>query len=92
MAFYLEQAGLPADFEWIGWAESRCLNDVSTWCCHGYFQIHHIHIGDGSATECDVRTVDDFLGANGLDRQRNACMAARVLRQQGVCAWDVVRC
>lgn len=92
MEWYADQAGLPDDFGWIGWAESRCRNDVSTWCCYGYFQIHELHIGTGSDIECDVRSVDDYYGANGLDRQRNACMAVRVLRQQGVCAWDVVRC
>jgi len=92
MEWYADQAGLPDDFGWIGEAESNCRNDVSSWCCYGYWQIHTVHIGAGSLDECDVDEAADYFGTDPIARQRNACMARRVLRRQGVCAWDVVSC
>ncbi len=92
MNFYLHQAGLPADFEWIGNAESNCRNDVSTFCCFGLFQIHELWINDRSARECEVYAISDFYGSSELSKQKNACMATIVLDEQGICAWDVVRC
>lgn len=96
--FYAAQFGLDT-VNWrhltvrqVIFRESSCRNDVRTWCCYGYFQIHEIHIGSGSLEECGVDEIEDFFGAEPLDRQRNACMAARVHRQQGPCAWDVVGC
>lgn len=93
MEWYREQAGLPAEFDRIGYLESRCMNDVNTWCCYGYFQIYAgLHIGAGSFDECGVDEISDMFGGSAVVKQRNVCMAVRVFRQQGRCAWDVVRC
>ena len=92
MKWYAEQAGLPSDFGWIGYEESRCDNNASTWCCHGYWQIHELHIGDRSRNDCGVTSKWDYDDLTAISKQKSACMAAIVLDRQGMCAWDVVRC
>ncbi len=92
MEFYRKQAGLPSDFDWIGRAESTCVNTASTFCCHGYFQVHTLWINGRSGRECDVYSKWDYDDTTALSKQKAACMAVIVLDESGVCAWDVVRC
>ena len=92
MEFYRVQAGLPDDFDWIGRAESECTNTASTFCCHGHYQIHEQWVNDRSARECDVWSKWDYDDTSALSKQKSACMAHLVLDEQGICAWDVVRC
>lgn len=97
--FYAAQFGLD-QVSWRGmsvesviWRESNCRNDVSTWCCYGYFQVYaDIWVGSESRRECGVTSLWDYYAATPEARQRSACMARIVYDQQGPCAWDVVRC
>jgi hypothetical protein len=86
MAFYRAQAGLIPHFDHVGKGESRCRNTVSSWCCHGYWQIHQDFWFP--MPECDVVTVDDLLGDTPIEKQRNACAARVVYETQGGSAWD----
>lgn len=93
MAWYSDQAGLPEQFHWIGYEESRCDNRASSWCCHGYFQIHEGWVDWAprqSRERCDVTSAAQFDQRTPIARQRNACMARLVYDEQGFCAWDVV--
>lgn len=89
MEWHFDQAGLPDEFDWIGFGESSCRNDVHTWCCWGYAQIHEIHIGQPHTEHCDVDEIADMFGDNPTARSKNACMAKAVYDLQGPCAWDV---
>lgn len=88
MSFYRQQAGLISHFDGLGFRESGCRNSVTSaiGCCHGYWQIHRLWIGQ--LRHCDIDSVDDFLGNEGLDKQRNACAAKYIYSVQGGGAWD----
>lgn len=86
MAWYRTQAGLIDHFDPVGFRESSCRNDVSSWCCHGYWQIHAEFWVP--LPECDVTTVADLLGDSPIQKQRNACAARVVYETQGGSAWD----
>lgn len=93
MEWYADQAGLPEQFHWIGYEESRCDNQASSWCCHGYFQIHEGWVNwaaTAARNRCDVTHASQFDARTPIARQRNACMAKLVFDEQGFCAWDVV--
>lgn len=95
MMFYAYQFGLPDWFRGIGWRESNCRNEdgVKTWCCHGYWQLHHIGLADHRTRprwrdECGVTSVQDFNSATPAERQRQACAAAVLYSIQGADAWS----
>ena len=87
-SWYRQQAGLPDHFDGVIFRESSCRNDVSSWCCHGWAQIHRIHLGSDWIMACDVHSIDDLLGVEPLDKQRNLCAAAGLFAIQGADAWD----
>ncbi len=91
MEWHFDAVGLPDEFDWIGFGESSCRNDVisPTGCCFGYAQAHTIHIGQPHTAHCDVFAADDMFGANPIARSKNACMAKAIFDLQGFCAWDV---
>lgn len=93
MEWYADEAGLPDEFDWMGWAESRCDNTAisPTGCCSGYWQIHHgwLRWDPEGAAACGATTRDDWRGADHASRQVNACMAVLVFDQQGFDAWQV---
>lgn len=91
MKWHADQVGLPDEFGWIGLGESSCRNDVNTWCCWGYFQVHELHIGQPHTDHCDVAEIADMFGADPFARSKNACMAKAVFDLQGFCAWDVYK-
>jgi hypothetical protein len=84
--FYRVQAGLPEVFDRLAYRESRCQNDVNTWCCYGIWQIHKLWIPQLAV--CNIYSIDDYFGDNPLDKQRNACAAKVVYEVQGPEAWD----
>lgn len=92
MAFYRIQAGLPERFQGIGWRESNCRNEdgVRTSCCHGYWQIHRMHLnGSGYVygVWCDAYSYHEVNSDTPLDKQRQACAAKALLNEQGMGAW-----
>jgi hypothetical protein len=84
---------LIAHFDGLAFRESSYRNDVSTWCCHGYWQIYVSQaladrwLGPRFAT-CDIDEIDDVLGNDPIDKQRNACAALLIYSYQGGGAWD----
>lgn len=97
MEFYRIQRGLPAYFgaeRWqMGWKESNCRNNVSSFCCHGYWQLYvSLHLKDHRLAplykECGISSVSDVLGNEPIQKQKNACGAAAVLSVSGCQAWD----
>lgn len=93
MMWYAYQFGLPARFEGVGWRESRCRNDVNTWCCYGYWQLYvSLHLEDHRLgpmyAECDITSIEDIFGNEPIQKQRNACGARAVYDVQGGSAWD----
>lgn len=87
LQFYRKQWGLPDNFDRIGFKESSCRNDVSSWCCHGFFQLHRLWIPTDGFQACGITKISDMLGNEPIKKQRNACGAAFVLREQGCRAW-----
>jgi hypothetical protein len=97
MEFYRVQWELPEYFggeRWqIGFKESSCRNDVSSFCCHGYWQLYvSLHLRDHRLApryaECEIDSVDDLLGTSPLQKQKNGCAAKAALDVSGCGAWD----
>jgi hypothetical protein len=94
MYWYRVQAGLPSHFDGLGWRESNCKNYVSSYCCHGYWQLYvstHLkdhRLGPRYRDNCGIYGTSDILGDNALAKQKNACGAAQVYAVQGGGAWD----
>lgn len=91
--FYRVQFGLPDRFDGLAWRESNCRNDVSSFCCHGLYQLYvTLHLADHRLAplyaECGIDEVADVLGLDPLDKQRNVCAAAAVYAISGGGAWD----
>jgi len=91
------QRGLPAYFgaahRQMGRKSSNSGNDVSSYCCHGYWQLYvSLHLKDHRLAplyaECGISSVSDILGVEPLKKQKNACGAAAVLSVSGCEAWD----
>ncbi len=96
MRFYRVQAGLPAQFDAIGWRESRCTNadNVRTWCCYGYWQNYITsHLSTQSAYRngiinlCHVTGYTDINSDVPIDKQRQACVTAIVYNISGYTPW-----
>lgn len=93
MMWYAYQFDLPARFEGVGWRESRCRNNVNTYCCWGYWQLYvSLHLQDHRLApmyaECGIASIEDIFGNEPIKKQRNACGAAAVYAVQGGSAWD----
>lgn len=94
MEFYRQQVGLPGVFRSIGWRESNCRNEdgVRTSCCHGYWQLHHVHFnGSGYVYGrwCDARSVQDVNSDTPEDKQRQACAAKALYDRSGESPWGL---
>lgn len=89
MQWYMEQFGLPDHFLEVGMRESSCRNWVTspTGCCHGYWQIHELHIDAGHLDHCGVEKVSDMKDDTPLSKQKQACAAQAVYIIQGPSAW-----
>ncbi len=93
MEWYRRQAGLVDHFDGLGFRESSCRNDVSSFCCHGYWQLYvTLHLRDHRLApryaRCGITGVADVLGPEPIEKQRNACGAAAVYAVSGGGAWD----
>lgn len=90
MAWYRAQWGLPDHFDVVGFRESSCRNEVtsSTGCCHGWWQIHRIHIGERHLEHCGIASVADLRGHAPIVKQRQTCAALAVYHAQGSDAWE----
>ena len=95
MEFYRRSAGLPDQFDAIGYRESRCRNDVvsSIGCCVGYWQIH---TGNFTAPgyrdgirNCGVSARSDILGNSPEQKRRNACVAKVLYDVSGMNPWSL---
>lgn len=92
MEFYRVQAGLPDRWgdeprtgpvrqKGIGWRESNCRNDVTTYCCGGYWQIGWGNItaygyrAFGIWDRCKIASRYDYVGTSSLQKQKSACAA-----------------
>ena len=95
MRFYLDQFGMPARFDGIGWRESNCRNEdsVRTSCCHGYLQLNaNLHVRDHRLNkpyaECGVFGNEDINSDDPLDKQRHACAASKLYGLLGYQPWS----
>jgi hypothetical protein len=98
MRFYLDQFGMPARFDSIGWRESNCRNEdgVRTSCCHGYLQLNaNLHVRDhrlnGPYANCGVFGNNDINSDTPEDKQRHACAAKQLFDLLGYQPWSATR-
>lgn len=96
MTAYRIAAGLPDQFDAIGYRESRCRNDVtsSTGCCHGWWQNYiSSHLSRQSAyrdriiNECGVNSVADIKGLTDAQKRGQACVTFVVWSISGMSPW-----
>ena len=99
--FLADDRELPERFDRVGFLESSCRNDVSSFCCHGYWQLYvTLHLQDHRLAPlyaaCEIRSIASVLGDDddtplelARKKQRNACGAAAVYAVSGGGAWDV---
>lgn len=105
MNFYRAQWGLPERFgdyprtgsksKWgLGWRESNCRNDVSTYCCYGYWQNYiSSHLSAQSLYRqpiqetCQAFSKWDIYGNDPLQKQKQACVTAIVYAISGLSPW-----
>lgn len=98
MHWYRANAGLPAQFDRIGWRESNCRNEegVHTSCCWGYWQLNvGLHLRDdrlaGRYHACGVYGRTDVDSDTPGDKQRQACAARALYDVVGLSAWAATR-
>jgi hypothetical protein len=93
MSWYRQRAGLPAAFDRIGWRESNCRNEdgVRTSCCHGYWQLHRMHMGGKFGERCGAWSVNDINSDTPDDKRRQACAAKLLYDMVGLSAWAATR-
>jgi len=96
MRFYLDQFGMPARFDQIGWRESNCRNEdgVRTSCCHGYLQLNaNLHVRDHRLhdryAQCGVYGNEDINSDTPEDKQRHACAAKQLYDILGYQPWSL---
>lgn len=96
MQAYRIAAGLPEQFDAIGYRESRCRNsdEVRTFCCYGYWQnFISSHLSRQSAyrqriiDECGVTGADDINSDTPDDKRRQACVTYVVWSISGMSPW-----
>lgn len=96
MSGYRQAAGLPEQFDAIGYRESRCRNDVtsSTGCCFGWLQnFLSSHLSNQSAyrdriiNECGVTKVADIRGNSDAQKRGQMCVTFVVYSISGLAPW-----
>lgn len=96
MSWYRQQAGLPGQFDALGYRESNCRNEdsVRTFCCHGYWQNYiSSHLSSQSAYRpwiiegCQVNGADDINSDNPLEKQKQACVTKVLYNISGMTPW-----
>ena len=96
MDWYRKYAGLPTVFDSLGYRESRCNNDVRTYCCYGYWQNYlESHLSVKSAyrewiiNECGVREISDIFGNSDNQKYKQACVTFVVYSISGLAPWKI---
>lgn len=94
MNWYRKYVGLPERFDSLGYRESRCRNDVRTFCCYGYWQNYiSSHLSPNSRyrnriiNECDVHGVSDIYGNLPEQKLGQACVTKVVYDISGYVPW-----
>lgn len=94
MSAYRQAAGLPEQFDAIGYRESRCHNEVGNACCHGYWANYlSSHLSPRSAyrdriiNECGVTQVADIRGTSDAQKRASACVTFVVWSISGMSPW-----
>lgn len=96
MSFYRQAAGLPDQFDAIGFRESRCQNTAANACCFGWWQNYiSSHLSRASAyrdriiNECGVTSVNDMLGNSVEQKKASACVTFVVWSISGMSPWSL---
>ena len=84
--------GLPDRFDYLAQRESKCHNDVRTYCCYGIYQLFYSVISRdhrmiGPIAACGVDSVDDIFGENAEKRRANTCVAKALYDAVGYSPW-----
>lgn len=84
--------GLPARFDALAYRESRCQNNVRTYCCYGIYQIYwslitRDHRMQESIAACGASTLSDIYGETPEKRRANTCVAKALFDVSGYGAW-----
>lgn len=84
--------GLPARFDALAYRESRCQNNVRTYCCYGIYQIYwslitRDHRMQESIAACGASTLSDIYGETPQKRRANTCVAKALFDVSGYGAW-----
>lgn len=94
MTWYRTAAGLPAQFDKIGYRESRCRNEesVRTSCCVSYWQLWvDLHLRDSRIApryhDCGVYSEGDVNSNTPADKQRAACATKVLYDVEGLQPW-----
>ena len=94
MSSYRQAAGLPEQFDAIGYRESRCQNTAANSCCSGWWQNYlSSHLSSQSAyrdriiNECGVTSRDDILGDTDAQKRASACVTYVVWSISGMSPW-----
>jgi len=94
MSWYRQQAGLPSQFDALGYRESGCHNDVRTFCCYGYWQNYiSSHLSPQSAYRpwiiegCQVTGANDINSDDPLEKQKQACVTKVLFNISGFTPW-----
>lgn len=94
MQQYRIAAGLPEQFDAIGYRESRCLNAVGNSCCFGWLQLylasHQRSPGyrDG-VLACGVTQVADIRGNSDAQKRAQMCVAKVLYDVSGMSPWSL---
>lgn len=86
------QAGLPVRFDGLAFRESRCQNDVRTYCCYGIYQLYwgvisRDHRMMARIAACGVDTLADIYGETPVKRRNNTCVAKALYDVAGYSPW-----
>jgi len=92
MSYYRQQAGLPEQFDAIGYRESRCQNTAENSCCHGWWQAHE---GNWRGTSyaiffrehCQAQSADEVDNNDARSKQKSACVTKVMYDISGMTPW-----
>lgn len=84
--------GLPERFDALAYRESRCLNNVRTYCCFGIYQLYWGKLSQDHRmipliAACGVETLLDIYGETPEKRANNTCVAKALFDVSGYGAW-----
>lgn len=96
MSWYRQQAGLPEQFDAIGWRESKCQNDARPtnavarsyrgWWSVGVMHIRNKVYGPGAAA-CGITSEWDYYGTSPEQKKASACFAKVLYDISGMQPW-----